>query len=127
MRSHVRTRTSAEPGPRCHSPVPPPPRDSNAGKPQLVGDLLARVLNRKGLGAKLEAASVLTEWESLVGPQIAAVTRPQRVSEGVLFVGVANSPWLMELNLMKADLMRRLNAGKGDGRIRQIVFVMGTE
>ena len=109
------------------SPVRPPPRDSKAGKPQLVGDLLARVLNRKGLGAKLEAASVLAEWETLVGPQIAAVTRPQRVSEGVLFVGVTNSPWLMELNLMKADLMRRLNAGKGEGRIRQIVFVMGTE
>jgi hypothetical protein len=28
---------------------------------------------------------------------------------------------------MKADLMRRLNAGKGAGRIRQIVFVMGTD
>jgi predicted nucleic acid-binding Zn ribbon protein len=110
----------------AHPPVSPP-RDPQAGKPQLVGDLLARLLDRKGLGAKLEAASVLTEWDALVGPQIAAVTRAQRVSEGVLFVGVANSPWLMELNLMKADLMRRLNAGKRDGRIRQIVFVMGTE
>ena len=105
----------------------PSAHDPKAGKPQLVGDLLSRVLNRKGLGAKLEAASVIPEWESLVGPQIAAVTRPQRVSEGVLFVGVANSPWMMELNLMKAELMRRLNAGKGDGRIKQIVFVMGTE
>jgi predicted nucleic acid-binding Zn ribbon protein len=101
--------------------------DPRAGKPQLVGDLLSRVLNRKGLGAKLEAASVITEWASLVGPQIAAVTRPQRVSEGVLFVGVANSPWMMELNLMKAELMRRLNAGKREGRIRQIVFVMGND
>ena len=108
------------------TPVLPSP-DSKAGKPQLVGDLLARVLNRKGLGAKLEAASVIPEWESLVGPQIAAVTRPQRVSEGVLFVGVANSPWMMELNLMKAELMRRLNAGKGEGRIKQIVFVMGND
>ena len=105
--------------------MPPPPRDPKAGKPQLVRDLLANILNRKGLSAKLEAASVLTEWESLVGPQIAAVTQPQRVSEGVLFVAVANSPWMMELNLMKADLLRRLNAGKGEWRIKQIVFVMG--
>ena len=103
----------------------PPSRDPKAGKPQLVGDLLARLLNRKGLSGKLEAVSVLTEWESLVGPQIAAVTQPQRVSEGVLFVAVANSPWMMELNLMKADLLRRINAGKEAGRIRQIVFVMG--
>ena len=90
-----------------------------------MGDLLTRLLRRKGLSGKLEAVSVLTEWETLVGPQIAAVTQPQRVSEGVLFVAVANSPWMMELNLMKADLLRRLNAGKQEGRIRQIVFVMG--
>jgi predicted nucleic acid-binding Zn ribbon protein len=123
------TQEKRSPRPAFHAAYPPvrPSRDPNAGKPQLVGDLLARVLDRKGLGAKLEAASVLTEWDALVGPQIAAVTRPQRVSEGVLFVGVASSPWLMELNLMKGDLMRRLNAGKGDGRIRQIVFVMGTD
>jgi predicted nucleic acid-binding Zn ribbon protein len=87
--------------------------------------LLSRVLDRKGLGAKLEAASVLTEWESLVGPQIAAVTRAQKVSEGVLFVAVDSSAWMMELNLMKMELMRRVNAGKSGGRIRQIVFVMG--
>jgi predicted nucleic acid-binding Zn ribbon protein len=73
----------------------------------------------------MEAASVLTEWDSLVGPQIAAVTSPQRVSDGTLFVAVATSPWLMELNLIRADLLRRLNAGKKEGRIRQIVFVMG--
>jgi predicted nucleic acid-binding Zn ribbon protein len=105
--------------------VPVPPRDPKAGQPQLVGDFLAGVLNRKGLSAKLEAVSALTEWDSLVGPQIAAVTRALRVSEGVLFIAVANSPWLMELNLMKAELMRRINAGKSGGRIRQIVFVMG--
>lgn len=103
-----------------------PSPDRKAGHPQLVGDLLERVLKRKGLAPKLEAASVLTDWESLVGPGISAVTRPERVSEGVLFVSVANSPWMMELNLMKADLLRRVNAGKGEGgRIRQIVFVMG--
>ena len=89
-----------------------------------MGDLLAGVLNRKGLAGKLEAASVLVDWESLVGPRIAAVTTPQRISEGVLFVQVTNSPWMMELNLMKPDLLRRLNAGKGEGRIRQIVFLM---
>ncbi len=81
-------------------------------------------LERKGLAAKVEAASVVPAWESLVGPQISAVTTPRRVSEGVLFVAVSTSAWMMELNLMKADLLRCVNAGKGSGRIRQIVFVM---
>jgi predicted nucleic acid-binding Zn ribbon protein len=100
-------------------------RDPQGGRPQLVGDLLSRFLQRSGLGAKVEAASVIPEWAELVGDRIAGVTTPLRVSEGVLFVAVSTSAWLMELNLMKVELLRRLNAGKQQGKIRQIVFVMG--
>lgn len=89
-----------------------------------MGDIVGSFLKKRGLTAKVEAASVVPEWGELVGPQITAVTRPLRVSEGVLFVGVTSSPWMMELNLMKAQLMRRINAGKRDGKIKQVVFVM---
>ncbi|HEX5521375.1 MAG TPA: DUF721 domain-containing protein [Longimicrobiaceae bacterium] len=92
--------------------------------PQAVGDLLGRFLERSGLAPKVEAASVIPEWEARIGPQIAAVTEPLRVSEGTLFVAVATSAWMMELNLMKGELLRRLNAGKKQGKIEQIVFVM---
>jgi predicted nucleic acid-binding Zn ribbon protein len=72
----------------------------------------------------VEAATVVEEWPELVGPGIAAVTRVQRIADGVLFVAVTTSAWMMELNLMKQELLRRANAGKKAGRIRQIVFVM---
>jgi predicted nucleic acid-binding Zn ribbon protein len=100
------------------------PRDRKPGQPSLVGDVLSRYLSRSGMAPKVEAASVIPEWEERVGPQIAAVTTPLRVSEGTLFVGVSTSAWLMELDKMKDALLRRLNAGKKDGRIRQIVLVM---
>ena len=95
-----------------------------AGQPQPVGDLVARFLARSGLAAKVEAASVLTDWPERVGPQIAAVTEPRGLSDDTLYVAVASSAWMMELNLMKAELMKRINAGKREGKIRQIVFVM---
>jgi predicted nucleic acid-binding Zn ribbon protein len=99
-------------------------RRSAAGRPQPLSDVLARYLDRSGLAPKLEAASVIPEWEERVGPQIAAVTEPVRVSDGTLFVAVSTSAWMMELNLMKAQLMRRINAGKGEGRISALVFLM---
>ena len=112
-------------------PKPSPPRDAvkrtrdpNAGKPQPLGDLLTRFLDRSGLAPKIEAAAVIPEWADRVGPAIAAVTEPLRVSDGTLFVAVRNSAWMMELNLMKAELMRHVNAGQRGGRITQIVFVM---
>lgn len=98
-------------------------RKSN-GVPQLVGDVLARFLDRSGLDTRVEAASALIDWAPRVGPQIAAVTRPLRVSDGTLFVAVSTSPWMMELNLMKGELLRHLNAGKQKGKIEHIVFVM---
>jgi predicted nucleic acid-binding Zn ribbon protein len=86
--------------------------------------VLTRFLSRSGLAAKVEAASVVPEWDQLVGPQIAAVATPLRVSEGRLFVAVESSAWIMELNMMKSQMMRNLNAGKRSGRIEQIVFLM---
>lgn len=100
------------------------PRGRRPKGPELVGDLLPRFLEKRGLAAKVEAASVIPEWEDLVGPGIAAVARPVNISSGTLIVAVTTSPWMMELNMMKGELMRRLNAGKRAGRIEQIVFVM---
>jgi predicted nucleic acid-binding Zn ribbon protein len=89
-----------------------------------VGDLVAKFLRRSGMAPRVEAASAVTEWAARVGPQIAQVTEPLRVSEGTLVVAVSTSAWMMELNMMKAELMRHVNAGKDEGRIQQIVFVM---
>ena len=94
-----------------------------------MGDVLARFLERTGMAPKVEAAAVIPEWADRVGPGIAAVTEPLRISDGTLVVAVSTSAWLMELNMMKADLMRHLNAGKAakaPGRIEQIIFVMGS-
>lgn len=98
---------------------------SRSQGPRPLGELLSRFLERKGLAAKIEAASVIPHWAELVGPQIAAVTQALRVSDGTLFVAVESSAWIMELNLMKSEILRQLNAGKRAGRINGIVFVMG--
>jgi predicted nucleic acid-binding Zn ribbon protein len=97
---------------------------TTTGQPQQVGDLVARFLDKSGLAPRVEAATAITDWARLVGPQIAAVTNPTGMAEDTLFVSVATSAWLMELNLMKGELMRRINAGKKEGRIGHIVFVI---
>lgn len=92
--------------------------------PTPLGDVLSRFLDKSGIGAKVEAATVLTDWPERVGPQIAAVTTPSGLHEQTLFVQVANSAWMMELNLMKHELIKRVNSGRKEGQIRMIVFQM---
>jgi predicted nucleic acid-binding Zn ribbon protein len=89
-----------------------------------VGDVMAEYLERSGMNERLAAAAVVPEWADRVGPAIAAVTLPFNVSRGVLVVGVRSSAWLMELHMMEHEIRQKLNAGRENGRIERVRFVM---
>jgi len=93
----------------------------NRRAPVAVSEALQGYLTRSGLGVRLAQAQVVGEWPRLVGPQVAAVTSAEMVSpDGTLFVRVATSAWRNELQLMMPELMARVNAGRGAGRIKTI-------
>ncbi len=92
--------------------------------PKQVRETLQKYLDKAGISEKIAAASVVPEWPQLVGEGIAAVTTPLRVSNNVLVVAVRSSAWLSELKLMEREILRKVNAGKGRGRIAAIRFVM---
>lgn len=48
-------------------------------------------------------------WESLLGEELAANTRPLSLQEGHLKVAVASTMWLHELARHRRELLRRLN------------------
>jgi len=90
-------------------------------KPQKIGDALTSFLTESGLAERVEQATVIPEWPSLVGEQIAAVTEPLSVSrDGTLFVAVRTNAWMTELSLMEPQLLRALNAKPGRTRVRSI-------
>ena len=89
-----------------------------------IGEVLAEFLARSGIGDRLAEARAVPEWAERVGPAIAAVTRPVAASRGTLVVAVRSSAWLMELHMMEREILRRLNAGREEGRIDRIRFVM---
>jgi predicted nucleic acid-binding Zn ribbon protein len=95
------------------------------GRPEAVGEALQRYLAQSGLGTRLAQAQVIPDWPRLVGPQIAAVTEPESVSpDGTLFVRVATSSWMTELQLMAPQVMAAINAGRGVGRIKTIRWLL---
>jgi len=81
------------------------------------------LLSTLGIAERVERAAVLNEWETIVGPAIAEKATPVGFNEGTLFVEVMSASWRMELNMMRRDLLRRLNAEIKRGRIEKIVFV----
>ena len=98
-------------------------RDPNEKKrkPEPLANVLGSFLKESKLSERVEQAQVVPEWESLVGKQIAAVTKPISVTrDGTLFVAVKTNGWMTELSLMEPQILRALNAKAGRTRVKKI-------
>jgi predicted nucleic acid-binding Zn ribbon protein len=62
-----------------------------------VGDTILSVMKKLGLEDRFWEQSLVSEWSTLVGEQVARHTRPGRIQQGTLHVFVTNSAWLHEL------------------------------
>ena len=94
-------------------------------KPAALGDVLAGVLKKAGIAARVEQAGIIPEWAALVGPQIAHVTQPQSIAaDGTLFVHVTTNAWMMELSMMEPELLRALNAKPDRMAVKKIRWLL---
>ena len=75
-----------------------------------------------GLEQRLWQNRLAEEWESLVGPQVAGHTRPGRIERKVLYVFVAHSAWLSELQRygQKQQMLANIQARFGADRIKDL-------
>jgi hypothetical protein len=90
-----------------------------------AGDLVEKLLKGFGLDERLQQYRALIIWEEVVGPQIAARTRPIRIREGVLEVNVDQPTWRQQLQLMKPKILAQLNAELGKSTIKDIYLKRG--
>lgn len=82
--------------------------------PQTAGAAVAAALALRGITDQVRAGRVVTEWSELVGAKIAQRTRPDGVVDRVLWVEVATSAWLHELNLLRPQLLAGLRERLGE-------------
>lgn len=94
--------------------------------PVPLGEALAQWITQKsGIKKRLDQADAVLSWADCVGPQVAAVTRPESVTpDGVLRVRVPTHQWAAELGLMAPRILARLNQDR-KGRILHIRWVVG--
>ena len=98
------------------------PRLRQAAK---AGDLLGTILAGWGLEERLQQYRALLIWAEVVGPQIAARTRPEKIRDGVLEVCVDQPTWMQQLQLLKPQILAKLNGQLGDTPLREIYLKRG--
>lgn len=97
-----------------------------SGYERKVGDLVQRVLRRAGLPEQTSHEQMAAQWESLVGPFLAAQSRPTALRRGVLEVSVTQSAVRYELERQwKRKVLTRLQETFGRDRVKDVRFIPG--
>jgi predicted nucleic acid-binding Zn ribbon protein len=92
--------------------------------PTKVDALLAQVLQKHGMEKSVQRVGILDLWPEIVGEKVAGVTKVKGVDGDALFVEVRSSAWLMELSMLKGEVLERVNARLADAPVERIVFVL---
>ena len=89
--------------------------------PQPLSTALDGLLRDQGWRLAAAVGSVFGRWDQLVGPDVAAHTRPERFGDGELVVIADSAAWATQVRLLAANLVRRLNEELGLGTVTRVV------
>jgi len=87
-----------------------------------VGALIPALTKPAFKKTSAAAAQVMMDWPSIVGPQLAAITAPRRLSGGTLTIDCVG-PVAMELQHMAIEIMSRINGHLGTQAVRALRFM----
>lgn len=94
-------------------------------KAEPLADALRRFLDQQGLAKRVGQAGAIETWPGVVGPAVAAATRPLSVtSDGTLIVAVRSSAWMNELSMMEQELLTALNRANPSAPLARIRWQM---
>lgn len=97
-------------------------RTAHVYGPRPVGALIP-ALTRTAFRRRAPAsAQVLADWDSIVGPALAAVTAPRRLAAGTLTIACAG-PVALELQHLGTELLARIAAHLGSETVVRLRFV----
>lgn len=88
---------------------------------QVLGDLIDRLEFRE----RLREHEVWNVWREVVGDLLASKAEPVRIERGKLFVRVATSTWMQELQFLTDDIRTRLNHRLGTPIVRELYLILG--
>lgn len=88
--------------------------------PARIGDSLGELVSERNWESTLRAAGILTRWEQIVGTEISAHCRPERLHAGELTCVAESSAWATQIRLLSGQLVARIAADLGPDVVRRI-------
>ncbi len=92
--------------------------------PQGLGTVFNRLLGERGWKSPVAVGSVLSRWDELVGPDVAAHCRPESFENNTVQVRCDSTTWATQLRLLRTSLLDRFEKELGAGVVT-VIDVMG--
>lgn len=99
------------------------PKIGSGRDPQGLGNVVNRLVSDRGWSSPLAVGSVMTRWDALVGPDIAAHCRPESFDATTLHVRCDSTSWATQLRLLSSSLLARFDEELGRGVVTKIMVL----
>lgn len=106
-------------------------RDKRRGGMRVAGSLVGQ-LTKKALGKRgFASAAIITDWATIVGPDLARHTRPQKLSfpkgrrDGGTVHILTSGPMALQLQHLAPMIVDRINGFFGYGAVAEIRLIQG--
>ena len=97
------------------------------GRPEALGEILARYMRASGLKEKLRCPEVYDCWPEAAGPEASRHSRVVGFDNCILYVEVDSAPWLQMLAAFrKPELLRGVREAMSGVRVTDIKFSIGS-
>ena len=93
--------------------------------PRPIAALVPSVTKAAFRRAGAATAQLMDAWSGIVGPALADLTTPRRLTQGTLTIA-CSGPTAMELQHLATELTARINTHLGAGTVKRLRFVQST-
>ncbi|PYI68092.1 DUF721 domain-containing protein [Arthrobacter livingstonensis] len=91
--------------------------------PQGLGRVVSRLVSDRGWSSPLAVGSVMAQWDTLVGVDIAAHCRPESFEVTTLHVRCDSTSWATQLRLLSSSLLAKFDNELGVGVVTRILVL----
>lgn len=88
--------------------------------PQPLGDIFSKFIAQRGWKEPVAVGSVLADWSSIVGPQIAENAKVESFENATLILRASSTAWATQLRLLTPQLMHKFNEVLGTDVITKL-------
>lgn len=94
-------------------------------EPTPIGTAIAGVVARRGWQERVQASTVWSRWEEVVGPQLRPHCQPVRIAGRTLVIRADSQVWATQLRYLGPQLLSNLTAVLGDETVDDVRVTVG--